>query len=173
MSQRHHYHLSVVWTGNRGDGTSSVRSFSRDHDVTVADAGTLRGSADPAFRGDPQRWNPEQLFVASLAQCHMLTYLWLAALHDVVVVAYADAATATLLTEPDGSGRIEEVTLHPQVTITSHSDAALANALHDRVGDYCFIARSVAIPVRHEVEVVVEAGRPDPQGGAATGRRDR
>ena len=154
MTREHHYELGVRWTGNTGAGTASPRAYSRGHDVTAAGPGTLLGSSDPAFRGDATRWNPEQLFVASLAQCHMLWYLGLAASTGVVVTDYEDSPTATMIEESDGSGQFAEVTLHPRVTVTDTSDRQLAHDLHDRVGDYCFIARSVSVPLHHEVRVI-------------------
>ena len=71
----HRYDVTVTWTGNDGEGTKSYRSYRRDHDVDAPGRPTVPGSSDPAFRGDPSRWNPEQLLVAALSQCHMLSYL--------------------------------------------------------------------------------------------------
>jgi organic hydroperoxide reductase OsmC/OhrA len=153
----HHYSLDLVWTGNTGEGTSSYRGYSRQHDLTAA-PGTLPGTADPAFRGVADRWNPEQLFIASIAQCHLLTYLWLCVGSGVVVTAYQDAPSGVMQEEADGSGRFTSVTLRPRVTIAAGSDPDVARALHDRVADYCFIARSVSIPVHHEPVVEVATG---------------
>ena len=83
MIRTHSYDVTVAWTGNRGSGTSGYRAYDRDHEVTVSggDGGgdaacePIAGSSDSAFRGDPGRWNPEQLLTAALAQCHMLSYL--------------------------------------------------------------------------------------------------
>ncbi len=150
MSVAHRYDLELRWTGNLGAGTTGFRAFTRDHDVSAAGVPTLAGSADPAFRGDASRWNPEQLLVAALAQCHLLTYLWLAVQEGIVVVDYTDSPTATMLTEPDGSGRFAEATLRPRVSVTDAGDVERAQALHDRVGDYCFIARSINFPLHHE-----------------------
>ena len=86
----HEYSVRVEWTGNLGTGTSGYRDYSRDHDVrgTTADLPVIRGSADPAFRGDARKWNPEQLLLASLSQCHMLWYLHFAADAGVTVTGY-------------------------------------------------------------------------------------
>ena len=80
MIRTHSYDVTVAWTGNRGSGTSGYREYGRDHEVAVSgdEAGDasrpqpIAGSSDSAFRGDPGRWNPEQLLTAALAQCHML-----------------------------------------------------------------------------------------------------
>ena len=67
----HRYTLDVTWTGNDGSGTSSYRAYRRDHDIAAGGKATIAGSSDPGFRGDPARWNPEELLVASLSACHM------------------------------------------------------------------------------------------------------
>ncbi len=149
----HTYAVRLAWTGNTGAGTTSIRSYSRDHEVSGEGLPTIAASSDPAFRGDAARWNPEQLYVAAIAQCHLLWYLGLAASAGVTVTAYEDNPTGVMTEEPTGAGQFASVTLHPVVTITADSDADLAAELHDRVGDYCFIARSVRTPVHHDVTV--------------------
>lgn len=152
----HSYEIEMTWTGNTGTGTSSRRAYSRNHEVTAAGPAPLLGSSDPAFRGDPTRWSPEQLYLASIAQCHMLWYLDLAARAGVVVTAYEDRPAGVMIEEASGAGQFESVTLHPTVTIAAASDPAAAEELHDRVGDYCFIARSINTPIHHEVTVRIE-----------------
>lgn len=153
IDHTHTYDLSLVWTGNRGTGTSGYRDYGRDHTVSVEGAGTLAGSADPTFRGDPRRWNPEQLLVAAIAQCHLLTYLHLCVQAGIVVVGYADEPHGEMVTEPSGAGQFRSVTLRPCVTISDAARIDEAVALHDRVGDYCFIARSVNFPIHHAPQV--------------------
>ena len=110
----------------------------------------ILGSADPAFRGDPGRWNPEELLVASLAQCHMLWFLHLAAVGGVVACAYVDEPVGTMVEHPDGSGEFTEVVLRPSVTVTEPAMLAKVDPLHEQAHRHCFIARSVSFPVRHE-----------------------
>jgi organic hydroperoxide reductase OsmC/OhrA len=157
MSGEHSYALSLEWTGNEGAGTSTPRSYGRDHDVRAPDRATIFGSSDPAFRGSSRRWNPEQLLVASLAQCHMLWYLDLASRSGIVVTAYVDEPTGTMIENSDGSGSFAEVTLRPTVTITAEAHVTRARELHAEVGSYCFIARSVKFPVLHEATIRVSA----------------
>lgn len=149
----HHYAIAITWTGNTGEGTRTIRSYSRDHDVASDGRDTIRGSSDPAFRGDPARWNPEQLYLASIAQCHMLWYLGLAAQAGVIVIDYEDHPTGIMIEDASGAGRFESVTLNPVVTISADSDTGLAAGLHDRVADYCFIARSINTPIHHDVTI--------------------
>jgi organic hydroperoxide reductase OsmC/OhrA len=151
MNERHSYRLHLEWTGNEGAGTSSVRAYQRDHLVSGGGKRPIEGSSDPAFRGDATRWNPEELLVASLAQCHMLWYLHLAADAGIVVQAYADTPEGVMVQDAadDGGGQFERVKLYPQVTVASADMVAKAQALHDDVPALCFISRSVSFPVEH------------------------
>ncbi|SDP63207.1 OsmC family protein [Lentzea jiangxiensis] len=150
----HHYEADVVWTGNTGSGTSGHKTYERAHEIRVAGKATILGSSDPSFRGDPSRHNPEELLVASLAQCHMLWFLHLASVNGVVVTEYRDHATGTMAEHPDGSGRMTEVLLHPVVAVADPATRETAQALHEKAHSMCFIAASVNFPVRHEPTVV-------------------
>ena len=148
--KKHQYTTTLRWTGNRGTGTSGYKAYGRDHEITgPSKAATLPGSSDPHFRGDASRYNPEDLLVAALSACHMLSYLHLCAVNHVVVMAYEDDAAGTMAENSDGSGEFTEVTLRPRVTITAASDAGKALELHEDAGKLCFIARSVNFPVHH------------------------
>jgi organic hydroperoxide reductase OsmC/OhrA len=158
----HDYQVTLHWTGNRGSGTSDYRAYGRDHEVTGQGKQPILGSSDPAYRGDRARWNPEELLVSAVAQCHMLWYLHLAAEAGVVVTDYIDAPTGILEGTTDGVGQFREVILVPTVTVASVDMVASAEALHAKVGEKCAIARSVAFPVRHRpVTLVAAAGPPD------------
>lgn len=146
----HHYHVTVRWTGNTGSGTSTYTAYSRDHEISVDGKPTIPASSDPAFRGDASRYNPEDLFVASLSQCHMLWYIGLCAKNGIVVTAYVDHAEGTMVMERGGSGRFAHVNLRPEVTLAPGSDAELADSLHHDAHKKCFIANSVNMPVKVE-----------------------
>ncbi|MCU1530488.1 MAG: peroxiredoxin [Arthrobacter sp.] len=152
----HRYALTVRWTGNLGEGTASYRGYSRDHDVEIPGLPVLKGSADPAFHGDRNRYNPEQLLLAALSQCHMLSFLHVAVKHGVVVTAYEDQAAGLMRTNRDGSGQFESVTLRPRVTVAGPAPAELLEELHAEANRVCFIARSVSFPVHHEPTATVE-----------------
>jgi organic hydroperoxide reductase OsmC/OhrA len=148
--KRHEYTTNLRWTGNRGTGTSDYKAYGRDHEVAVPlKSPVLPLSSDPHFRGDGSRYNPEDLLVASLSSCHLLSYLHLCAINQIVVTAYDDNASGTMM-EDDVSARFTEVTLRPRVTVSPESDAVRAMELHEEAGRLCFIARSVNFPVRHE-----------------------
>ena len=151
--RQHRYDVAVTWTGNRGHGTADYRAYGRDHRIEALGRPPLEGSADPAFRGDTARWNPEQLLVAALSACHQLWYLHLCADAGVVVTAYRDDAEGTMGEAADGAGQFTEVVLRPRVTISEMSDVAVANSLHQTAHEKCFIANSVNFPVRCMPEV--------------------
>jgi organic hydroperoxide reductase OsmC/OhrA len=152
MHDRHDYAVAVQWTGNRGEGTATYRSYGREHSIRAeGKQHEIAGSSDRAFRGDPDRWNPEELVIAALAQCHMLSFLHVAAVSGIVVVDYRDDASGTLQQEGDG-GRLIEATLRPVVTLAAHhtdEDARRVETLHHRASELCFIANSVNFAVQH------------------------
>ncbi|MBD8899120.1 OsmC family protein [Rhodanobacter sp. DHG33] len=156
MNHPHRYRVDVVWTGNRGSGTDGYRNYSRNHLIRVPGKPDLAGSSDPTFRGDATRHNPEDMLVAALSTCHMLSYLHMATVAGVVVVAYDDSAEGTMVTEGDG-GRFTEVVLRPLVAIRADSDLDKALAAHEAAHHACFIANSVNFPVRCEPRIVVSS----------------
>src|SRR5271169_6118664 len=140
MPKTHRYSVAVEWTGNTGTCTSGYRNYDRRHEIS---AGTgkppIPGSSDPAFRGDPARWNPEELLVASLSACHKLWYLHLATDAGIVVTAYVDRAEGVMVEAPDGAGQFSRVVLRPVVTVLPGTDVARAEALHEAAYAKCFI----------------------------------
>ena len=151
----HHYTVTVNWTGNTGTGTSSYAAYSRNHVIQAEGKPDVPGSSDPAFRGDPARWNPEDMLVASLSACHKLWYLHLCAVENIIVTAYRDDAHGVMREDPERGGAFASVTLRPEVTIAAGCDAGLAEALHARAHHFCYIANSVNFPVLCEPRIVV------------------
>ncbi|MFB7944800.1 OsmC family protein [Kitasatospora phosalacinea] len=156
FSRSHHYAVRIEWTGNLGTGTDHYRSYTRDHTVSAEGVPDVLGSSDPTFRGDRSRWNPEQLLLAALTQCHMLSYLHHCAVNGVVVLSYADEAEGTMETEGNG-GRFTSALLRPRIEIAEESMRERAVALHGPASRDCFIASSVNFPVHHEPVVTVRA----------------
>lgn len=150
----HHYALDLVWQGNRGSGTTGYRDYGRDVLLTAAGKPDLAGSADPTFRGDATRWNPEELLLAALAQCHLLSYLHSAVTHGIVVTAYDDSPVGTMAQAGQG-GHFTEVVLRPRVTVADPAHVQLAREIHHEASENCFIAASVNFPVRHEPVIEV------------------
>ncbi len=154
MIGEHLFEVQVQWHGNRGTGTSSYRAYSRDHVVSAVGNPPILGSSDRVFHGDAERWNPEEMLVAALSQCHMLSYLHVAAANGVVVESYRDEASGVMKQTANGGGHFTSVTLRPVVTISA-GDPERARTLHRDASELCFIAASVNFPVHHEPQISV------------------
>ncbi|MGH6858179.1 MAG: OsmC family protein [Methylocella sp.] len=147
------YEANITWKGNRGQGTSAYSAYRRDHVVRAAGKPDLPMTSDPAFFGDPARYNPEELLVAAISSCHMLWYLHLCAEARVAVTAYEDRASGRLIESTEGGGRFESVTLRPNVTIEAGKTEP-ARRLHEGAHKNCFIANSVNFPVLCEPTIL-------------------
>jgi organic hydroperoxide reductase OsmC/OhrA len=154
VNHEHQYAIDLEWQGDRGSGTSDYKSYGREHVVRAAGKHEIAGSADRVFRGDNDRWNPEEMLLGALSQCHLLSYLHVAAMNGIVVTSYTDAATGVMEQTNDGGGHFTSVTLRPVVTIAG-GDVELALGLHAEAARQCFIASSVNFPVGHEPTVLL------------------
>jgi organic hydroperoxide reductase OsmC/OhrA len=152
MPHVHRFAARTVWTGAQHGPTVNYTSYSREFAFEVAGKPTLTGSAAGAFRGDESLPNPEDLLVAAVSACHLLSYLAECARAEIQVLDYADECTATMSFQ-DGKMRITEVTLRPRVTIAHGNDVDLAERLHEKAHEVCFIANSVNFPIDHFAEV--------------------
>jgi organic hydroperoxide reductase OsmC/OhrA len=153
---QHAYEVAVQWQGNRGTGTSDYKSYGREHLITASGKPDIAGSADRAFRGNTERWNPEELLLAALSQCHLLSYLHVAASNGIVVVEYTDSVSGLMEQTADGGGHFVSATLRPVVTIST-GNPELAQSLHEEASAKCFIAASVNFPVNHEPTVRISS----------------
>lgn len=155
--KQHHYSLQLKWTGNTGQGTKDYKSYERDHLISVEDKEVqIPGSADPNFRGDPKKYNPEELFLSSIASCHMLWYLHFCSTEHITVIDYLDRPIGNMAEQANGSGQFTTVTLHPRVTIVEKDKIELAEKLHHKANQFCFIANSCNFKIKHEPVVQFE-----------------
>lgn len=148
----HRYHLQLDW---QGDHTRTYEGYTREHVIRIDGKSELRATADPMFRGDGTLHNPEDLLLAALSSCHLLTYLALCARARINVLSYSDRAEGILVLTKDGGGHFSEVTLRPKVLIEDAAHLGKAISFHEAAHNYCFIANSVNFPVR--CEPVVQA----------------
>lgn len=161
IGKDHQYATTLRWTGNRGTGTSGYRDYDRSYNLDAEGRPTLAGSADPTFRGDRNKWNPEQMLLGALSSCHLLSYLHLCAEAGIVVLEYSDDASGTMELSADGAGRFTAATLRPRVVLAEGSDIAQADHLHHAAHEKCFIANSVNFPVA--CEAVATQQQPEAQ----------
>ena len=148
MGHKHEYTLGVTWTGNTGEGTTDYRSFRRDHAISADGKPDIDGSADPNYRGDKARWNPEELLVASLSGCHMLWFLDRAREAGFIVEKYVDRAVGFMATGPDGRMAIARIELSPEICWRETTpDAERISRLHEEAHHNCYIANSIRAAV--------------------------
>lgn len=150
MSKQHAYGATIVWTGDRGQGTSEYRGYDRTWEVRTPGKPVIPCSNDPLLGGDPSKPNPEDLLLSALSACHMLWYLHLACNAGIVVTGYEDAPVGIGETSPNGAGRFVRATLRPSICLRRGADLTRADAIHHEIHQYCFIARSVNFPIAYE-----------------------
>lgn len=138
------HHAGLNWKRTSADFTYDT--YNRAHEMTFkGGAIVLPSSAAPVFKGDADRVDPEEAFVASLSSCHMLTFLAICARKRFAVDAYDDEAEGTLEKGPMGKLWMARATLRPRVRFAPgvHIDAATLAELHHLAHRDCFIANSV------------------------------
>ncbi len=150
MNANHNYTSRIVWTGNRGTGTSGYRDYDRTWQVATEGKPVIECSNDPLLGGDPFKPNPEDMLLSALAACHMLWFLHLASDKGIVVSSYEDEPMGVGEVLSSGAGRFVKAILRPRITIDSAEKQALADQVHAKIHEVCFIARSVAFPVAYE-----------------------
>ncbi|MUU78071.1 OsmC family protein [Winogradskyella endarachnes] len=157
MSIKHTFKAKVNWEINEGESTTNPRTFSRNHNVTIANkVSGLTVSAAKPFRGDETLYNPEDLLLSAIASCHMMSYLYVCSQHNIEVLSYSDDAEGDLEVIASGSGSFKTVRLKPVVTIKNENQKALALGLHTKANELCFIANSCNFPILHEATIVVK-----------------
>ena len=150
------YALELIWTEAGSEASDRPQRYDRNHQIHIAGKPVLEASADRLFHGDATRHNPEDLLLAALASCHMLSYLYLAAREGLRIRDYRDQASGRLRVDGE-SGRFVEVCLRPMLRLAPGSDPEQADALHHEAQKLCFIAHSVNFPVRIEAQTTIDS----------------
>jgi organic hydroperoxide reductase OsmC/OhrA len=143
----HQYRALCSWSGSTAAG---YEAYDRKHRASAPPAEPdLTLSADPAFRGDPAQLNPEQLVVLAAASCQLLSFLAVAARARIDVRDYRDEATAAM---PEGERpvRLAEIVLRPRITLATGPSEERVRHLVEVAHRECYIANSLATPVRVE-----------------------
>jgi organic hydroperoxide reductase OsmC/OhrA len=139
--------IALAW--EKGDVAFTYDTYSRNHQITFKDGIAKTFSAAPAYRGDPAKGDPEDMFVAALSSCHMLSFLAIAARKRITVLSYADDASGWLENE-GGKLWITRVVLRPRIVFETAPDAASIDQMHHMAHEVCFIANSVKTDIRVE-----------------------
>ena len=136
---------TLDWLGQPAGQAFDYDHFNRDTEIRFGPA-LFEGSGTASFNGDESKGNPETLMMASLMQCHFLTFMAIASRSRVVITGYQDHASG-LLGVRDGKTRMLEVTLHPKVQLADPAQAPRLPAIHEKAHANCFMANSVNFPV--------------------------
>ncbi len=149
----HEFNTQIEWTGNTGLGTETYESYERDYTLSSEGKEQILCSSAAGFRGDTNKYNPEDLFIASLSSCHMLWYLHLCADNGIKVLSYIDATEAKLAVFLNGKGFFQSITLSPKVVVENPEHIQKAIALHQKANKMCFLANSLHFPIKHNPTV--------------------
>lgn len=142
------HHACVAWKRTSADFTYDT--YNRAHEVRYkSGAIVVPSSSAPVFKGDADRVDPEEAFVASLSACHMLTFLAICARKRITVETYEDDAEGFLEKGEHGRLWMARVILHPRVKFAAGAepDAAALADIHHQSHEQCFIANSVKTEV--------------------------
>ncbi|MGH8143599.1 MAG: OsmC family protein [Steroidobacteraceae bacterium] len=146
--------VSIRW---KGPGPNFLKGqFSREHTWSFDGGAAIPASASPAVvpppNSNPAGVDPEEAFVASIASCHMLTFLYLAGRKGFEVEAYEDDAVGVTSRNEQGATWVSRVTLRPKIGYrgSKHPTAAELEQLHHQAHEQCFIANSVKTAIHVE-----------------------
>ena len=145
----HEFELDLKWSG-----TTASKEYSRDGTAHPAGKPELPISTAESYGGSATHWNPEDLFGAALANCHLQTFLALAAKVGVDVRSYDDQVV-TVLDTVDKVTQVTKVILKPTIRIAAGSDPAKAEKFFHKAHKYCFIANSTTCEVVMEPTIEV------------------
>ena len=145
------HHAHIDWERESEDFRHD--SFNRSHVWSFEGGQRIEASAAAAYQGDRERIDPEEAFVASIASCHMLTFLSVAARKRLVVDRYRDAAVGKLADKGNGELAVTQIVLHPRIDFAGDPPSAEELArLHELAHKHCFIANSVTTKILVEPE---------------------
>lgn len=139
----HEYRATTSW--RRTSEEFTYDTYNRTHEVKFGGGEVIPWSAAPEFKGDANRVNPEEAFVASLSTCHMLTFLALCARKRFTVDTYFDEASGVLERNAQGRYWVARVSLRPRVAFSGARQPSTGELsdLHRTAHETCFVANSV------------------------------
>ncbi|MBA3392956.1 MAG: OsmC family protein [Deltaproteobacteria bacterium] len=146
------HQASIEWQSAANASDFVTGHYSREH-MWIFDGGvTVPASPSPSIVpvpwSNPAYVDPEEAFVAAVASCHMLAFLYLVAKAGFVVTSYRDTAVGVMAKNERGAPWISKVTLTPRVAYADRApSAAEQTALHHAAHDGCFIASSIKTEV--------------------------
>lgn len=144
------HRAKTVW--RRTTESFAYADYNRAHEVRFGGGQIVPFSGAPEFKGDAERPNPEEAFVAALSTCHMLTFLAIASRKRYVIDAYDDEAVGHMTKNEAGRLWVSHVTLRPKIAFSgpNQPSAQEISAMHHTAHENCFIANSVSTQITVE-----------------------
>lgn len=134
------FKTSLEWPG---DGPGTLKSEGKP-DIEFA--------APPEFKGPGGLWSPEDLQVAAVESCILLTFLYYVGRADVELREYSSTAEGTV--EMGGEGMsFTGFTVRPRIVVASDDQVEAAEEAVRKAEAACLVSRSLA----DDVEVSLEA----------------
>ncbi len=152
---RHTFAVNLRWRNTRAFDGELVREYSHEGFATIPGHAALVTSAATDFGGDPNLWNPEELLMTAIAQCHLLSFLYIANRDGIEIVDYTDEVEGSM-DFSGGTGAMHSVTLKPLVI--TEADPAVISAMHEEAKGMCVMRQSVNFPII----VAGDVQRPEP-----------
>jgi organic hydroperoxide reductase OsmC/OhrA len=145
-------HLAtIIWKRTAPDFIKG--NYSREHTWRFAGSFEMPAAPSPSIVPAPYSnaayVDPEEAFVASVASCHMLTYLYLAGRQGFQVDSYQDEAVGIMAKNEQGVPWISSVMLNPKIVYSGEKLPTPADEerLHHLAHGQCFIANSIKLEV--------------------------
>ena len=148
---RHSFALNLRWRNTQEFDGELDRAYSHEGYVSIPGHGSLVTSAAEAFGGDPNLWNPEELLMTAISQCHLLSFLFVANRDGIEIVDYLDEVSGEMEYH-GGQGAMASVTLRP--TVVTNAEPSDIERLHDEAKAFCVMRSSVNFPIHVEVSVL-------------------
>ena len=155
VDMRHSFAVNLRWRNTRAFDGELVREYSHEGFATVPGHAPIVTSAAVDFGGDPHLWNPEELLMAALSQCHLLSFLYIANRDGIAIEDYIDEVTGEM-DFSGGTGAMASVTLKP--TVYTLTDPEVVATMHEEAKGMCVMRASVNFPVHLEAVTA----RPEP-----------
>jgi organic hydroperoxide reductase OsmC/OhrA len=142
--------VNLLWKNESED--FSYKNYDRTHSWKFEGGTVINASAVPEYLGKKEFVNPEEAFAASLASCHMLTFLAIASMKKYTIEIYEDKAVAILEKNKKSRMAVTKLYLRPKITFTGDNipDNTIIDEMHHRAHTECFIANSVL------TEIIIE-----------------
>ena len=145
------YKVNLKWLSESDD--FSYKNYSRTHAWKFGGGIEVKASAAPEYLGRPEFVNPEEAFIASLASCHLLTFLAIASNKKYIIKSYEDQAVGIVGKNANNKMAVLKVTLRPTVSFVGSAKPSEEDLkrMHEKAHTECFISNSVL------TEVLIEA----------------